>query len=395
MIGRGGAPSVREESPLPKILVVADKFPPVVGGIETFGWNLIRHLPASTVVVAPDGPGARELDAITTATVVRAPSLRPGPRSAALLRRLVREHDCDAVWFTRAGPLALAAPSLRRAGAERIVASTHGQEVACAGVLPGGRALLRRVGAGVDVLTHLTPWSGVRLEGITRGRTRLAQLSGGVDSARFADADGSAVRERHGLGDDPVVVCVGRLVARKGQDALIKALPAIRAEVPGTRLLLVGRGRHAGRLDRLAWRLPPGVVVRAPHVPAVDLPAYLAAGDVFAMPSRTRWGGLDVEGLGISCLEAAAAGLPVVAGRSGGAPASVIPGRTGHVVDGRDTAALAAVLVDLLVDRAASRQMGREGQAWAASTWSWQTMADQLVGCLTGTTAHAAAESAA
>lgn len=390
---------MREEGPpvpTPKILVVADKFPPVVGGIESFGWNLIRHLPASTVVVAPAAPGAHELDEVAPATILRTPSLRPGPRSAALLRRLVREHDCDAVWFTRAGPLALSAPSLRRAGAERIVASTHGQELACAAVLPGGRALLRRVGAGVDVLTHLTPWSGERLQQITRGRTQLAQLSGGVDPDRFAGADGSAVRARHGLGDDPVIVCVGRLVARKGQDALTKALPAVRTRVPGTRLLLVGHGRHAGHLDRLARRLPSGAVVRAPHVPALDLPSYLAAGDVFAMPSRTRWGGLDVEGLGISCLEAAAAGLPVVAGRSGGAPASVIPGQTGQVVDGRDIPGLAAVLVSLLSDPALRRQLGRDGQAWAASSWTWKAKADQLLDCLTDTTARAtAAESAA
>ncbi|HEX7354035.1 MAG TPA: glycosyltransferase family 4 protein [Mycobacteriales bacterium] len=378
---------------MPRILVVADKFPPVVGGIEAFGWNLVRHLPESTVVVAPEGPGTHELDAIAPATVVRVPSLRPGPRSVALLRRLVREHDCQAVWFTRAGPLAAAAPLLRRAGAEQIVASTHGQELACATVLPGGRALLRRVGVGVDVLTYLTPWSEARLQKITRGRTQLAQLSGGVDPERFTGADGASVRTRHGLGDDPVIVCVGRLIARKGQDALIKALPAIRAEVPGTRLLLVGNGRRATHLDRLARRHAPGAVVRASHVPAVDLPAYLAAADVFAMPSRTRWGGLDVEGLGIACLEAAAAGLPVVAGRSGGAPSAVIPDQTGVVVDGRDISALAATLVGLLSDPSRARQLGHEGQTWAASTWSWKAMADQLLRCLSGADEPATAES--
>jgi phosphatidylinositol alpha-1,6-mannosyltransferase len=385
---------VREENPLPKILVVADKFPPVVGGIETFGWNLIGHLPASTVVVAPDGPGARELDAVAKATVVRTPSLRPGPRSAALLRGLVAEHGCEAVWFTTAGPMGLLAPSLRRAGARHIVASTHGHELTWAG-LPGGSLVLRRLAAGVDVLTHLTPWSGAELRRITRGRAHLAQLSGGVDPDRFTDADGSVIRRRHGLGDDPVIVCVGRLVARKGQDALIKALPAIRTAIPHARLLLVGEGRYGRHLDRLARRLPAGAVVRTSHVSAADLPAHLAAADVFAMPSRTRWGGLDVEGLGISSLEAAAAGLPVVAGRSGGAPASVLAGRTGHVVDGRDTTALVAVLTELLADRSVGRRMGLAGQAWAAATWSWQAMADQLVDCLTGATAPLPAESAA
>jgi phosphatidylinositol alpha-1,6-mannosyltransferase len=186
-----------------------------------------------------------------------------------------------------------------------------------------------------------------------------------------------------------VVTCVSRLVARKGQDVLIRALPSVRARVPGTLLLLVGAGPDAARLRALA--MGHGVadaVVFTGAVAEPDLGAYHAAGDVFALPCRTRGLGLDVEGLGIALLEAAASGLPVVAGRSGGAPEAVREGRSGHVVDGRDVPALADVLVGLLDDPARAAAMGAAGRAWMREEWGWRARAARLSALLG--TAHAA-----
>ena len=148
------------------------------------------------------------------------------------------------------------------------------------------------------------------------------------------------VRARLGLTDRPVVVCVSRLVPRKGQDTLIRALPEIRRRVPDAALLIVGGGPYRATLEKLARQT--GVerdVVFTGSVPSAELPAHYAAGDVYAMPCRTRNRGLDVEGLGIVYLEASATGLPVVAGDSGGAPDAVREGETGYVVRGRDVAA--------------------------------------------------------
>jgi phosphatidylinositol alpha-1,6-mannosyltransferase len=178
-------------------------------------------------------------------------------------------------------------------------------------------------------------------------------------------------------------------VARKGQDVLIRALPSVRARVPGTLLLLVGAGPDAARLRALA--MGHGVadaVVFTGAVAEPDLAAYHAAGDVFALPCRTRGLGLDVEGLGIALLEAAASGLPVVAGRSGGAPEAVREGRSGHVVDGRDVPALADVLVGLLDDPARAAAMGAAGRAWMREEWGWRARAARLSALLG--TAHAA-----
>src|SRR5262249_46988651 len=149
--------------------------------------------------------------------------------------------------------------------------------------------------------------------------------------------DGQVVRRRHGLQDRPVIVCVSRLVRRKGQDSLIRALPFVRRRVRDTALLLVGDGPYRATLETMARE--EGVadhVVFAGGVRWEELPAHYAAGDVFAMPCRTRRAGLDVEGLGIVYLEASATGLPVVGGDSGGAPDAVREGETGFVVPGRD-----------------------------------------------------------
>ena len=255
-------------------------------------------------------------------------------RRPAVARRaaeIAREHGCDRVWFGAAAPLGLLAggPAASGPASPGAVALTHGHEVGWA-ALPGARGMLRRIGRGVDVVTYLGEYTRVRLARVLGDLTTLERLAPGVDTDAFhPDVDGDQVRAEHGLTDRPVVVCVSRLVPRKGQDTLIRALPAIRRRVPDAALLLVGGGPY--RSDPgAAGRASTGVadhVVFTGSVPWAELPAHYAAGDVFAMPCRTRRGGLDVEGLGIVYLEASATGLPVVAGDSGGAPDAVRRGR--------------------------------------------------------------------
>jgi phosphatidyl-myo-inositol dimannoside synthase len=226
-------------------------------------------------------------------------------------------------------------------------------------------------------VTYISEYTRGRLEPALGGRTRLAQLSPGVDVDRFTpDADGAAVRRRYGLGEAPVVVCVSRLVARKGQDVLVAGWSRVLARHPGARLLLVGGGPAEVSLRRAvaARGLSDSVVLTGATAPS-ELPGHYAAGDVFAMPCRTRRGGLDVEGLGMVFLEAAACGRPVVAGTSGGAPETVQEGVTGHVVDPRSPEVVADTLVDLLDDRARARAMGAAGRAWVEQRWSWSTIA--------------------
>src|SRR6516225_10753153 len=208
----------------------------------------------------------------------------------------------------------------------------------------------------------------------------MVRLTPGVDVTFFRPGAGrAAIRDRLGLGAKPVVVCVSRLVRRKGQDTLIRAWPRVRAEVSDAVLLLVGDGPVAGSLRRLAARLGVSDAVRfTGPVPWPELPGYYDAADVFAMPCRTRRAGLDVEGLGIVYLEASATGLPVVGGDSGGAPDAILDGETGYVVPGRDSAALADRLIALLSDPPTARAMGDKCRACVERDWSWDLTAARL-----------------
>ncbi|MCW2675040.1 MAG: hypothetical protein JWR70_80 [Modestobacter sp.] len=362
-----------------RTLVVTNDFPPRQGGIQTFVAALLaRRPPGSLVVLASDHPGSAEYDAGLPYPVVRAPTgmLLPTPATARTAARLAREHDCGTAFFGAAAPLGLLAPGLRRAGVQHLVGATHGHETGWV-ALPGAREVMRRIAGGLDVLTYISEYTHDRLSPALGDRARMAQLSPGVDVDAFTpDVDGSAVRARYGLGEAPVVVCVSRLVPRKGQDVLLQAWPRVLARHPDARLLLVGGGPLEQSLRRaVADRGLGSSVVLTGGVAGPDLPQHYAAGDLFAMPCRTRRGGLDVEGLGMVYLEAAACGLPVVAGTSGGAPETVREGVTGHVVEPRSPAAVAAAVIGLLDDPAQARAMGAAGRAWVEQRWSWTSIA--------------------
>ncbi|GEL17166.1 glycosyltransferase family 4 protein [Pseudonocardia asaccharolytica] len=375
---------------MPRTLLVTNDFPPRTGGIQNYLQALADRLPASELVVyAPAWSGAAGFDATRGYPVYRHPTslMLPVPTVARRAVRIARERDATTVWFGAAAPLALLGPVLRRRGGiERVVASTHGHEVGWS-MLPGARQALRRIGRDADVLTVISRYTRGRVASAFGPEAALELLPSGIDAERFRPdpAARAELRARYRLGDAPVVACVSRLVARKGQDMLIRALPEIRRRVPGARLLIVGSGPDAARLRALAARHDvTGPVVFTGAVPADELAAHQAVADVFALPCRTRGGGLDVEGLGIALLEASACGVPVVAGDSGGAPETVLEGRTGHVVGGRDLPALTGAVAGLLADPDRARAMGAAGREWMLRDWSWPALVRRLRGFLEG-----------
>ncbi|GAA1887696.1 glycosyltransferase family 4 protein [Actinomadura bangladeshensis] len=367
-----------------KTLFVTNDFPPRPGGIQAFVHGLAaRRPPGSVVVYAPAWKGAAGFDARQPFPVVRHPGTLMLPEPGVLRRAadVLRAEGCDSVVFGAAAPLGLLAPALARRGARRLVALTHGHEAGWA-ALPVARRLLRRIGDDVDVLTYLGEYTRSRMARALSpsAAARMSRLAPGVDEKVFhRDCGGAEVRARHGLADRPVAVCVSRLVPRKGQDALIHAWPRVLRRRPDAVLLLVGGGPYRAGLERLASSL--GVrrsVVFTGGVSWEELPAHYDAGDVFAMPCRTRRRGLDVEGLGIVYLEASATGLPVIAGDSGGAPDAVLDGETGLVVPGRSVARIADALTALLTDPSRARAMGDQGRAWVEREWRWEIQAARL-----------------
>ncbi len=379
-------------APAGHTLVVTNDFPPRAGGIQSFVQGLVSRQPAESVTVyAPAWKGAAAYDAEQPYEVVRHRTslMLPEPFVIRRARELMRTTGSTRVLFGAAAPLGLISDALRGVGAEHIVGITHGHEAAWAS-LPGSSQALRVIGDRTDTITYLGDYTRSRIAGALsdRAAARMRQLVPGVDDEVFHPrnrAAGDEVRERHGLDGRPVIVCVSRLMPRKGQDTLIEALPIIQRQIPDAALLIVGGGPHREQLQQLVEEL--GLqrdVVLTGTVPWEELPAHYAAGDVFAMPCRTRNRGLDVEGLGIVYLEASATGLPVVAGDSGGAPDAVIEGETGYVVEGGDPAAAARRLVQLLADDQLRARLGANGRAWIEAKWRWPLISDRLSMLLAG-----------
>ena len=380
-----------------RVLLVTNDFPPRRGGIQSYLHELVGQLLQSgddhaLTVYAPKWKGCDEFDESARESgyqIVRHPTtlMLPGPGVDDRMRRLIAELDIETVWFGAAAPLALLAPRARSAGAGRVIASTHGHEVGWS-MLPLARNALRRIGDGTDAVTYVSSYTRGRFASAFGPHAALEYVPPGVDTDRFAPdpAARADMRSRYGLGDRPVIVCLSRLVPRKGQDMLIRALPAIRERVKGAALVIVGGGPYMDTLRRLAGETDVTEhVVFTGGVPGTELPAHHAMADVFAMPCRTRGAGLDVEGLGIVFLEASSTAVPVVAGDSGGAPETVLDGQTGTIVDGTDVGQIVTAITEILGDRDRAERMGEAGRRWAVDNWQWRFQAQRLARLLTKT----------
>lgn len=369
-------------------LFVTNDFGPRAGGIETFVHGLIERFPKGSVIVYTSQQGdTTQYDAKWLAdfgvTVIRDRSkmLLPSPRVIRSVRKVVAQSKPSSLVFGAAAPLALMGKFL---DVPRKIALTHGHEVWWATVPPFNLAM-RLIGNSVDHLTYLGSFTKREIGRALskRARKAMVHIAPGIDTKKFQPVDATALRAELGLADKEVIVCVGRLVPRKGQDMLVKALPEILKAHPNAHLLFVGTGSYKKVLDNLiAERTLQKYVTFTGRVQYEDLERYICVGDIFAMPSRSRMAGLEVEGLGIVYLEASSCGLPVLGGDSGGAPDAVLEGVTGLVVDGRDKYAIADGAIKLLeVDRKA---MGAAGRKWALETWDWDIWAAKFVELVRG-----------
>jgi len=368
-----------------KTLFITNDFGPRAGGIESFIIGLIERLPYGSTTVYTSAQGdTNEYDAAWLekygVRVIRdrAKILLPTPRITGEIVRLIKGEAIETVAFGAAAPLALMASRLRGAGVARVIALTHGHEVWWSKVFPFTLAI-RRIGSSVDVLTYLGEFTRTAIAGALAPKSAdaMVKIAPGIDTEHFAPIDSSSLRESLGLGEKKIIVSVGRLVHRKGQDRLIESMRAIVQEVPTAHLLLIGEGPYRQHLQALVRKYAlDDHISFIGRIQYADLPQYICIGEIFAMPSRSRFFGLEVEGLGIVYLEASACGLPVIAGASGGAPDAVIDGTTGVVVDGLDNAAIAVAAINLLNNPTQARLMGQAGRSWIVEKWNWQIWAD-------------------
>ena len=367
------------------VLLVTNDFPPTVGGIQSYlrdyVHEIVRRRGAESIIVfasMQDKEATLAWDAEQPYTIIRWPFsvMLPTPAVGRTMQRIIREQHVDTVWFGAAAPLGVLGAAAKRAGVSRVVATTHGHEVGWS-MFGVGRRLLRRVGDSADAVTYISEYTLGRFGESFGPSPQFVALPSGVSTSRYAPATPQEkldTRDAFQIGTDALlIVCASRLVKRKGQDRLIRVLPQVREQVPGTQLLIVGEGPYERRLHEMAKDVE-GVRFTG-RVSDEDLCRIVAAADVFAMPVRTRGGGLDVEGLGIVFLEAQACAVPVVAGDSGGAPETVTA-ESGVVVDTND-GLLVSELVRLLCDPQLRESMGEAGRHHVQRKFSWEALGER------------------
>jgi phosphatidylinositol alpha-1,6-mannosyltransferase len=369
---------------IPRTLVVTNDFPPRVGGIQRTLESLCRELPAEHVsVVAPSCEGSEAFDDAVPFPVRRERRrfVWPSPGVARRLEAEIARSGAEVVLFGDAFPLALLGSRLASRGTPYVVLA-HGFDYWLSTV-PIAHAVMKRMTGPAARVAGCSEFISRRVRTAVPRVVPVSVLHPGADVERFRpDLPTADIRERHGLGDRPLIVCVSRLVPRKGQDVLIRAMRAIQRRVPEARLLIVGSGPYEATLRGLAEHAPTRSVTFVGEVPEQDLPRYYAVGDVFAMPCRTRLAGLEVEGWGNVFIEAAACARPVVVGDSGGSREALVHGETGLLVDGAEVGGVADAVATLLEDPAYARRLGKAGRARVEREHTWARVAERLAGWL-------------
>jgi phosphatidylinositol alpha-1,6-mannosyltransferase len=349
-----------------RLLLVTNDYPPRAGGIQQYLGNLVAALDAEVLVLAPADEG-------DDPQVMRHPGRFMWPTRR--LRRWVidraAEFAPDLILYGAPTPLPLMGPAVRRANGIPYAVLCHGAEVTIPAAFPLARQLLAYGLKRADLRFAVSEFTRTRVERLT-GQP-VEYLGAGVDVRAFGPGPAPA--------GAPVVGCVSRFVPRKGQRRVLRAAAALHRQGRPLEVLLVGRGRDERRLRALASRL--GVPVRFEvGVPWEALPGLYREMTVFAMPCRSRWFGLEAEGLGLVFLEAAASGLPVLAGDSGGSPETVEPGVTGFVVS-RD-AHLVEGIEMLLDDPLRAAAMSESGRRRVLERFTWEAVAGRLAAAAAG-----------
>ncbi len=343
-----------------RILLVTNDFPPKPGGIQQYLGSLVAALDADVRVLAPADRG-------DDPSIIRHRRrfMWPTRSVAAWVRDQIEDFEPDVVFFGAPYPLAHLGPRLRKATGVPYAVLCHGAEVVLPAAFPVTRQLIRFPLRRADAVFAVSRFTQDRVQRLS-GR-EVDYVGGGVDPV-FRPAD--PPKEPAG-----VVGCVSRFVPRKRQRAVLRSVARLRAAGRDVSVLMVGRGRDERALRRLATRLDVPTRFEV-GVPWARLPELYREMDVFAMPCRSRWFGLEVEGLGLVFLEAAASGLPVLAGNSGGSPETIDPGRTGFVIatDGHLDKGI-STLVD---DPELAREMGAAGREWVLAGYTWEAVAGRI-----------------
>jgi phosphatidylinositol alpha-1,6-mannosyltransferase len=373
------------------ILVLSQVFPPRHGGSGRWLWELYRRLRSATVhVAAGEVPGAAEFDLTSVLPTTRLPLdlqswglLSPAgvlgyARAFHALRRVVRSCAPDAIHCGKCLPEGLLAVAVKRWSGIPFVCFVHGEELTLARTSRELRVLTRVVlGAAEKVVANSRNTRRLLIEDWQVPSTSIVVMHPGVDTTRFVPAPADAgLRRARGWADRRVVLTVGALQKRKGQDMMIRSLPAIRAACPDVLYAIAGVGVERPYLEALVVELGVGDVVQFCGVPPEgELVSYYQQCDLFALPNRQV--GWDFEGFGIVSLEAQACGKPVILGASGGTIETIDPGVTGELVACDEPEPLARAVIALLSQPGRRASMGASAREFVTDRFDWQVLTRQ------------------
>ena len=346
-----------------RLLLITNDYLPKPGGIQQYLGNLVERYDGPVQVIAP-----KDKTAERDAQVVRGKRrfMWPTRKTRRWIEEQASRFNPDVILFGAPYPLPTMGPALRESLGVPYGVIAHGAEVTVPAAFPGTRQLLAGPLKQADVVFANSRWTAGKVERITK--RPVTHLGIGVDLDAYHPAEGR-------WGDEIVVGCVSRFIPRKGHAEVLHAVAELRAIGHNVRAKIIGRGRLEGRLKKVAEALEVPVDFHI-DIPWGELPRRYREMDIFAMPCRNRWLGLEQEGLGIVFLEAAASGLPVIAGASGGAPETVLPGKSGFVVHDRD--GLVEAIQMLAADPVRGRHMGEAGRRFMERSHSWDGVMERL-----------------
>lgn len=367
-----------------KLLVITNDFPPRIGGIQNFLYELLKGFdPQQVVVFCSSWRKSREFDLAQNYKIIRIRSsiLLPTKKHTKQAVKIAQTYQCDRVLFGASAPLGLMALELKKAGVKKTVSLTHGHEAGWSEII-FLRQILKRIFKHLDVITYLGDYSKKHLASLIPPTAKFVKLTPGVDTNVFHPRVKSGKEEllaKYGLSGKQVIFCVSRLMPRKGQDQLIEVLPKLLQRNPRAHLVFSGGGRYGRTLrKKVKNKNLQNNVTFLNTLSQVQLAGHYGMSEIFAMPNRTRNLGLDVEGLGMVYLEAAACGLVTVGGGAGGVPGALLDQTTGFLIKPRSKKELISRLDFLLQNPQVALSMGEAGRDWIVLNWQWSLRREQL-----------------
>jgi phosphatidylinositol alpha-1,6-mannosyltransferase len=367
-----------------KILIATIEFPPQRGGVANYLAGLIGALPPDkAAVLAPKMAGVEQFDGGKPYKIYRKNLVSHLPfvwpkwlLTIWHLWRTARREKAEAILVGQVLPVGTAAYFLNKIFVLPYFVSCHGMDILTAAESPRKKKLMSKIFEQASGIIANSEFTKKELIGLAVPENKITVIypcpgkEEGIGREKVEE-----IRKKLGLADKKIILTVGRLVARKGQDKVIEAMPKILEKIPNAIYVIVGNGPEREKLQVLSSKFQDNILFAGELSEAKKIAFYQLC-DVFAMVPRQI--GPDVEGFGTVYLEANRFNKPVIAGRSGGVAEAVADGVTGLIVEPENINQIAEAVIKVLVDKNLADKLGAAGQERVEKEFRWEVQAEKL-----------------